>query len=286
NDNIDDIDELDPNNGRGFFPAGVDDEFFQRCAEAATCSYVAPAQVTETDPRRRDTDGDGLRDDTELQTSWTVTVTGQGSYSVMSSPFSSDADSDGLNDQQERTALLDPNDADTDGDSQYAPLATRNDFQELMVLGSDPLTPDMFVTYGFISIIVDGDCDGTPTDPHGIELEGGGLYVLQPGSATPTQMFQPLPCIPEGDGTIEQGVAVVISGTTTFLLRINQSYTVSSGDFIDHDNDGCAVHNEDDIIGRINNAEHFFPESPGNRDYTITSGAGCGIRVRAAISVD
>ena len=126
-DNIDDIDELDPNNGRGFFPAGVDDEFFQRCAEAATCSYVAPAQVTETDPRRRDTDGDGLRDDTELQTSWTVTVTGQGSYSVMSSPFSSDADSDGLNDQQERTAMLDPNDADTDGDSQFARQALRHD---------------------------------------------------------------------------------------------------------------------------------------------------------------
>ena len=285
-DDIDDIDELDVDNDRGFFPAGIDNEFAQRCTEAVNCNYAAPGQVTETDPRKSDTDNDGIDDKTELEASWTVAVTGQGAYTVMSSPFTADADGDNLNDAQERTAGLDPNNQDTDGDAQFAPLATRNDFQELSVLGSDPLTPDMFVNYQFVSILVDGDCDGTPTDPHGIELEGGGLFLLPPGAASPTNMLAPFPCIPERDGTTEAGGSINISASTTFLLRINQSYTVSSGDFIDHDNDGCAGHNEDDVIGRINNAVHGFPESSGNRDYTISSGAGCQIRVRASIDVN
>jgi predicted outer membrane repeat protein len=77
-----------------------------------------------------DTDGDGLTDSEEVNpqpvkgsvpptfvpAGWDVHVQGKAVYHVYSDPRAADADADGLNDLQERTAGTDPNKADTDGD--------------------------------------------------------------------------------------------------------------------------------------------------------------------------
>lgn len=287
-DTLDDRDELDAMNARGFFAAGIFADFNQQCNEAPACAYVAPQQVTETDPRRADTDGDGRRDNEELQQSWTINVNGQPPYDVFSSPFAADADNDTLNDSQEFNAGLDPDNADTDGDSQFAPLATRNDAAELNNNLTDPLEVDIIVNYRFASIRVIADCDGNAGLLPGIELEGGALSISVPGDPTPVELNGPFPCNPENSNSPMDGDDILLpaSASRTFVLRAGQSFAVSSDVFFDHDNAACLLHGQDDAIGSINNGSHPWPQSTETRDYPISAGSDCGIRVRAQIDVE
>jgi predicted outer membrane repeat protein len=84
-------------------------------------------------PESADSDGDGITDFEEVSpvrlndsacsqppcfqpAGWDVSVTGRPTYHVFSDPRAADADGDGWNDLQERTAGTDPNKKDTDGD--------------------------------------------------------------------------------------------------------------------------------------------------------------------------
>ncbi len=71
------------------------------------------------DPIRRDTDGDGITDATEIIGFKITPITGGTAYPVKTNPNNPDTDSDTFTDGFERLVGLDPtngNDKDTDGD--------------------------------------------------------------------------------------------------------------------------------------------------------------------------
>jgi hypothetical protein len=65
---------------------------------------------------RRDSDGDGWGDRTELTTAVTVRVKGRAAYKAYSSPNRKDSDKDGVSDVAERRRGTDPVKKDTDRD--------------------------------------------------------------------------------------------------------------------------------------------------------------------------
>ena len=112
------------------------DDSVQRCDAAPNCFYTPPSSfdLIGTHPNDADTDDDGVDDNVEISTGWTVTVYNSDSYQVFSNPVAADFDNDGLNDSEEQTEGTDPNVSDTDGD-------TRNDGDEIAD-SFDPLRKD------------------------------------------------------------------------------------------------------------------------------------------------
>ncbi|MBL8877682.1 MAG: IPT/TIG domain-containing protein [Phycisphaerales bacterium] len=276
-DTIADRVELDPNDPRNFFPPGAYDDFNARCADAAACSYAEPSNPVGTNPLRADTDQDGRTDSAEISVGWFVRVFNQPQREVFSSPFTADADSDQLNDSQELTALTDPGNNNTDGDN-------RPDGYEVNTRHTDPLKPDMIVTFTYTSYTINGDCDGLGFE--GLELEGGPLRITLPsGTVVDLRTFD-CPCGDENcrDDDNEGDTIDITDVGQTFLLEIGQSFTASCGTLRDHDIELCSTHGLDDNLGTFSESISY-PASAGGRTFTVGD-TDCGITVNASIGVD
>ncbi|MEL6868317.1 MAG: hypothetical protein AAFO81_00825 [Pseudomonadota bacterium] len=105
-----------------------------------------------TDPLSADTDGDGRSDFEEVRESWRVNAVNvqdpkrYADAEVTSSPLIADYDNDGLSDREEFAELLDPYNADTDGDGELDGSDRNNGGEPLfavlpLLLGEDPNTP-------------------------------------------------------------------------------------------------------------------------------------------------
>lgn len=275
-DGINDRIELDPADPRHYFPAGTYDDFTLRCAAATGCNYELPSNPEGTNPLRMDTDGDGRNDYAEIHDEWDVAVYLQDAYPVKSNPFLPDEDSDGLNDSQEMSYGTDPSNADTDGDRSAVGGNTANDGYEVQTRGTDPLKPDMKVTFTYTSIYMSATACGDGT----VELEGGSLRVRLPNSGSDTTLMGEVPCshdIDYGDTWDFTDVSV------TFTLSTGESFTASSGTFHDHDDADCGLHTLDDDMGSFSQS-YTYPVGSGNQEFSCGSG-DCTLRVNGTISI-
>lgn len=275
-DTIADRIELDPEDPRAFFPPGTNDEFVLRCADAQECIYTRPTTPVGTNPLRADTDGDTRNDAVEINTGWFVRVFNQPQREVFSSPFVADQDSDGWNDSQELTAGTDPANNDTDGD-------TTSDSVE-GGRSRDPLRPDQRISFTYHYIHIVDDCDGSTAGIPGIELEGGPLFLTQPGN-TPETLVSFTECHGEfcGDCTETGGDWEFPDVSRTFIVQQGgSSFTASSGMFRDRDGDCITFIGND--IGSFTQS-YSYPVTGGGVTYDVGSG-DCYIQVIATISVD
>ncbi|MBI5763109.1 MAG: IPT/TIG domain-containing protein [Planctomycetes bacterium] len=274
-DTIADRTELDPLDPRSFFPAGTYDDFNLVCATALECHYTAPTTPVGTNPLLADTDGDMRNDNVERDVGWFVQVFGMAQYEVFSDPFKADADADGLNDSAELAAGTDPDNNNTDGDN-------RNDGYEVNTRLTNPLKPDMKVTFTYTSYTVNGDCDDAAFA--GLELEGGPLRITKPDGTVVDLVTFSCPC---GDDCSSNTDGTTVDFTdmgSNFLLETGQSFTASSGTLKDHDIELCSTHGLDDDIGSFSQA-YTYPVAAGGQALLVGSG-DCSITVNATISVD
>lgn len=135
-----------------------------------------------TNPRQADTDGDGLDDGAELNTTKT-------------NPLKSDTDADGLSDREEiNVHQSDPNQVDTDGDTlpdgqeanvlHTSPTKAdtdgdgQNDYDELRLM-TDPADPASRSAFHPISVFTGGD------PGEGLDLDGEFVYAINAGPPDP-----------------------------------------------------------------------------------------------------
>lgn len=125
--------EFDVDNERGIYDALALAEARDHCKDASACSYEAPPaqRLTGTDPRKADTDGDGLADNDEL--------------TFKSDPTKVDTDADGLNDKEEVDLDTNPTKADTDGDEINDKIEADR--------GTDPSIKDKYLRFTFNSVV-------------------------------------------------------------------------------------------------------------------------------------
>lgn len=274
--------ELDPNDPRGFFPPGTYDDFNLRCATATACTYTAPSMPVGTNPLRSDTDSDGRTDKQEIEVSWIVSVFGQMDRSVFSDPFSADADADGLNDAAELAAGTDPNNSDTDGDRTAVGGNTANDGYEVMTRMTNPLKPDMEVTFTYTSFYMTATACGDGD----VELEDGALFIRLPNSGSDTTLRNGISC---SDGvSIPYGTTYDFTDvSTTFIIATGESFRASSSHFNDHDDASCATHGLDDDMGAFS-MDYTYPVSAGSQTFNTMGGdndTDCALQVNATITI-
>jgi len=166
-DTLFDAEEFDPDDTDNYCDAGALMLAEYRCAGAENCQVLPVPDLAErlrTHVCKKDSDGDQLDDNVEVNIPWVVQITGKTPYQVYSKAWSADFDLDGLTDLDEMLGAngiagdddaTDPNQADTDED-------TTNDETEIN-RGSDPLTKDKYVRFTFVAIhCVDADDEGAP----------------------------------------------------------------------------------------------------------------------------
>ncbi len=113
-----DLDEFDPESSFSV-NVGTFREFTRLCADAERCTFTPIEEPFGTSVVLADTDGDGRDDRSEIFDSFVISPCiddQQLPIEVTSSPFSADADRDGVNDGAEQLQGTDPQNADTDGD--------------------------------------------------------------------------------------------------------------------------------------------------------------------------
>ncbi|MEX2535084.1 MAG: hypothetical protein WD273_05730 [Trueperaceae bacterium] len=258
---------------------GVDfnlDSFLTRCGSvtygATACSYSAPTGPGlpyGTHPGRNDTDGDGLDDDVELETSWTVTPYGQTGYSVSPDPTQADGDNDGLNDAEELSARTDPDNDNTDGDGTLD--------------GDDsyPLRGNITAGFQYTSVTVDGDCD----DGSGGTTDWQGVLRFQHPSGTVETVWDLERPEDGGDGIIDnvdEGSTVNLSGRSyTFDLLDGQSFGVSSSAIEDWDG-GSANEN----LGSYTYSYAYGGSIAGSHSAVLNGGDNCGLTIRWEITTN
>lgn len=275
-DTIADRIELDPMDPRNFFPAGTFDDFNMACMTATECQYTAPTTPVGTNPLKADTDSDSRNDNVERDVGWFVMVFGMAQYEVFSDPFRADQDADGLNDSQEFTQGTDPTNNNTDGDN-------RSDGYEVTIRLTNPLKPDMNVTFTYTSYTVVGDCDAAAFS--GIELEGGPLRVTKPDSTVSDLLSFSCPCGDEAcSGTTEGNTNDFADVSVTFRLESGQGFSASCGNLRDHDIELCSTHGLDDDVGTFSQS-YSYPVTAGAQAFTAGSG-DCQLTINAFISID
>ncbi|HEX7003623.1 MAG TPA: hypothetical protein VF168_05520 [Trueperaceae bacterium] len=256
---------------------GVDfnlDSFLTRCGSvtygATACSYsapTAPGLPYGTHPARDDTDDDGLDDDVELETSWTVTPYGQSGYSVSPDPANADLDSDGLDDAEEMLAGTDPDNANTDGDG------------SLDGADSFPLRGNVGVTFQYTSITVDGDCD----DGSGGTTDWQGVLRLHYPDGTVSTVWNLERPDDGGDGIIDnvdEGATVNLTGLRprSFTLLDGQSFTASSSVIEDWDG-GSGNEN----LGSFSQTFNYGSSIGGSYSKSLNGGDMCGLTINWSI---
>ncbi|MBI5864394.1 MAG: IPT/TIG domain-containing protein [Planctomycetes bacterium] len=277
-DTIADRAELDPDDPRGFFTPGTYDDFNLRCGAAQECNYTRPNNPTGTNPLNADTDSDGRDDYAELYVSWTVRVYGQNDRPVTSSPFSADADTDDLNDGEELTAGTDPNNSDTDGDRARVGGSTANDGYEVHTRGTDPLKPDVTVTFTYQSLTCTGICE--PDGQTYGEFYGGALHLTEP-SGTSYEMVSAMDC--ETDLATDE-VRDFTDVSRTFTLAIDGSFTVYGDTIYDNDN-ACSDTIGDDSAGSFSSAFTYQTVTSGTNTFTTGTAGDCGFRISAFVTL-
>lgn len=272
-DGLSDYEELNINTF-GALP-GTDfnvDTFLEQCGSviygATACSYAPPSGSGlpyGTNPALTDTDGDGIDDDVELESSWTVAPYGGSVRVVQPDPTQADADLDGLNDSEERAAGTDPLEADTDGDGK---LDGEDDV---------PLRGDMRITFEYTEITVIGDCD---LGSGGSNDWRGTLNLTYPSGSSTTLWDL-------DDGVIDgvsEGSSVDLRGdaTRSFELLDGESFSVYSSTIMDDDGDN------DDTVGSYSE-DYDYPSSDGSGSATFheddNADNDCGLTVRWYIDV-
>ncbi|MDD9941318.1 MAG: hypothetical protein OXU20_09795 [Myxococcales bacterium] len=207
------------------------DDAISRCDRAPSCSFSASTTVYGTDPTKSDTDGDGLEDKYELETTW-------------GDPLDADIDVDGLNDGEEHRGPdgvlntgdeTDPTDDDTDDDG------TKDGYERSICMDNggpcrNPTVKDAIIDFAFTRFQVVDDCDDAGFS--GAELRTtasvGPLALRLPNEnrvavAIPNFTTSKGNCAGgETNSTIANGESVDLSYTTSFLLREGQTFSVES----------------------------------------------------------
>jgi hypothetical protein len=242
-DDLSDLIEFDPDDTDNYYDDAALEEANRRCDLADSCFYDNPNPNLQdrlrTDVAKADTDADGLDDDFENRTDWTITVFGQSPRTVRSLPYRADGDGDGLNDCQEFLGLgstgsctasptqsataTDPTDADTDDDT-IANVLDGNDGYERSV-ARNPLRVDQKITFDYTSIIVNDDCGDA-----GSSAEWFGELDLTWPTGSDTVFDCDNCCFPEDSGTCNTNTAA-----ETFILFSGQSFTASSNTWTEND---------------------------------------------------
>lgn len=137
-----------------------------------------------------DTDGDGLGDFEEVRVGWTVPKVPGLPYKTFPSPARPDSDLDGLEDQEEKKALTDPNRSDTDEDGR-SDASEIHDTYTIALFDPDagPADPPVVLTVTpysdwAITAGADGTCDTTTaaSDDEVVTLNGtGSKLCIGPG---------------------------------------------------------------------------------------------------------
>jgi len=283
-DGLQDRNELDPTPtlpARTFFPPERYDEFVARCAAVDGCTYTRPEHPIGTNPLEADTDADGIDDGEEVFVTWSVRVYGQPEPApeVHSDPFLADADHDGLNDSQERFYGTDPNNADTDGDRAVVGGDTADDGYEVLTRHTDPLKPDVKVTFTYTDLYM----SATSCGDQDIELEGGGLFITLP-DGTDVLLVDVIGCYYE---TVYGATVDLVDVSRTFILATGESFTVHSGPFYDHDDASCATHGLDQDMGSFSQAYSYPDVTRGVKHYeTADTTVECRLRVNGIIALE
>ncbi|MCO6436694.1 MAG: hypothetical protein J5J06_06355 [Phycisphaerae bacterium] len=272
-------------NGNPLYDPVVLDTALTKCNDAPNCNYVAPpvSLLARTHPARTDTDGDGLNDDTEVNSSWNVTVYGGSPVAVMSDPLNADMDGDGLNDSAERTAMTDPNDPDTDDDG-------RQDGAELTAM-LDPLRKDKRINVTLVDIDVVDDCDDTSLE--GLELKGVFTIEEPDGSTVTFRTFDCEAekgacgvsncCMSEGDASACPGESFTVGvGSGNFVLKDGESFVLESNSLIDIDSLDCTTQ-FGNTIGTLSETVSFA-SLPATKNVTVGTGS-CQIVVNYTITI-
>ena len=264
-----DVNEFDPDDTDHYYEARALLEASRRCGSCEHCSAlpaIDPANRLRTNVLKVDSDGDGLADNVELSTPWTVSVYGGMPYQAFSKPYSADADSDGLTDTQELAAGTDPNKADTDGDA----IAGLNGTDKYEIdNGRNPLRKDQKITftYTYVSVSDTGENDNNDKAEF-----SGSLYLTLPDSTTQLVYTCSSCCRTIGD-------CAITGGSYSFLINEGQSFAAWSNQWVEVDDVF------DDIIGTFSDT-NTYPVSATSDVYSFTGGPGATwVQIRYTIVV-
>lgn len=233
----------------GNFAAGWG-EFVSECQDADNCEFTLlvlddfGSRRLGTNPKHRDTDGDTLEDDFELDVGWNVSVNGGVAMNKRPSPFTPNSDVDGWNDNVEFSNLTDPTEEDTDGDGAL------DNAEGAICAGANcrsPLFSDQKITFTYTTIEVSGDCDAADND-------GEFNFSLRFKRPTDASFFQMASqntlgfpacqsgddqgCI-NGDGylLVDNNYTVSVSASESFIARTGQVFQMAG--FVQEIDDGA-----------------------------------------------
>ena len=245
-DTLFDMKEFDPLDPIRIYDSSALADAKDRCADAKGCQYTRPDSPTPlgTDPRKADTDSDGLTDIEESANeksseskSWYVWVFSTAARKVTSDPKFADEDKDELNDGQERTRGTDPKNPDTDGDGRKDGLEVEEEL--------NPLRQDYHLTVKLVDIDVLEDCD--PETDRGLELMGD-FSLLKPDGST--EKLKSLSCTQEhgwcgrypdccGESRPCDGTKLTLDMSKMFVFQEGETFTLSTTNLQDNDRTDC-----------------------------------------------
>lgn len=280
-----DIEEFDSTDPIGLYDSVALATAMQQCNTAPNCTYTPPFsnQIIGTHPSKADTDGDGLNDNVELETTWTVNLHNGTSKTVSPDPRFADQDADGLDDSDEQSAGTDPKDADTDDDG-------RNDGAELQA-NLEPLRQDKRISVTLVNVNVVGDCDSSTCQ--GLELEGSFQVTKPDGSgdidlhtfacATEECACETQECCDEQkcDGQAFS----VNKNSGNFVFREGETLVLKSGTLRDHEDVSCGLHTSDQTIGTVNESISFSVSLTTTKAVTVGSDSSCQVIVNYSLNI-
>jgi hypothetical protein len=203
-----DLDEFDPDSPFSV-NVGTFREFTRLCGGAERCTFDPIEEPFGTSVVLADTDGDGLDDRSEIFDTFVIVPcidNEQLPIEVSSSPFSSDADRDGINDGAEKLQGTDPQNPDTDGDGKVDDPSI--DPQADGCGKTVTVSIDSFMTG-------DDDCDGV------FRGDGDFVFTVNVNGPTGTSTVS---------GSANLGSNALFnfgSNQTTFILRPGESFSIS-----------------------------------------------------------
>jgi len=247
---------------------------FQRdCDLAERCFYDPSGSAGYgTAPSERDIDGDGLPDYDEVIEGWSLGTDGT---RVTSDPLQADADADGMDDAQERSATTDPNDRDTDGDasinggdrtldtcsSKYQPDTDGDGLPDLLVVRDQRIR----VTLDSITIANDGD--GSSDGDLDINVT-----VEKPAGSSATLLDWE-------DEQKEDTVSIDWTDKeTAFVKAVSQTFRITLDS---RERDGGLTGDDDCVEDKAKS----YSDAVTAGDYEFKIGSGCDITLNGTIAI-